>query len=77
MCEEGLHQLLPQSYHLRLQIEGDAAEVTMSGVCPHTHVNHTVFFLFHGFIIFMYINNILMKQLNFILGVNYFVLIRS
>ncbi len=31
------------------------------GVCPHVPVNHMVFFLCHGFIKFMYINEILMK----------------
>ncbi len=30
---------------------GDVAVVT-SGVCPHAPVNHTVFFLCHGFIIY-------------------------
>ncbi len=42
-------------------ISGDAAGVTMRGVCPHAPVNHTVFFLCHCFITFMYINKILMK----------------
>ncbi len=40
---------------------GDTAGVTMRGVRPHAPVNHTVFFLCHGFIKFMYINKILMK----------------
>ncbi len=42
-----------------------AAGVTTSGVCPHASVNHMVFFLYHGFIIFMYINKILMKTIYF------------
>ncbi len=42
-------------------IKDDMPWVKMSGVRPHATVNHMVFFLFHGFIIFMYINKILMK----------------
>ncbi len=76
VCEEG-----PQLYPPRLQVEGhrDATGVTMSGVRPHAPVNHS-FLLYHGFIIFMYINKILMKttpQFFYILSVNYFVLIHS
>ncbi len=33
----------------------------MKGVRPHAPVNHTVVFLCHGFIKFMYINKILTK----------------
>ncbi len=61
VCEEGLLKLWPQPYHPRPQVEGDAAGVTTRGVRPHAPVNHTVFFLCHGFIKFMYINKILMK----------------
>ncbi len=49
-------------YHSRQQVEGDVAGVTTRGVCPHAPVNHTVFFLCHVFIKFMYINKILIKQ---------------
>ncbi len=59
MCEEGLLELWPQLYHPRLQVEGDVAGVTMRGVRLHAPVNLTVFFLWHGFIKFMYINKIL------------------
>ncbi len=63
VCEEGLHKLWPQPYHRRPQVKGDVDEVTMSQVCPHSSVNHMVFFLYHAFIIFVYINNIwLCKQ---------------
>ncbi len=55
VCDEGLLELWPLSYHPRLQVEGDAVGVTM------WVVNHMVFFLYHGFIKFMYINKILMK----------------
>ncbi len=51
----------PKAYHLRQQVEGDAAGVTTREVRPHASVNHAVFFLFHGFNKFMYINKILMK----------------
>ncbi len=61
VCGEGLLELWPQPYHPRLQVEGDAAGVTMRGVRRHAPVNHTVFFLCHGFIKFMNINKILMK----------------
>ncbi len=47
--------------HQRPQVEGDAAGVTTRGVSPHAPVNHTVFFLYHGFIKCMYVNKILMK----------------
>ncbi len=47
-------------------------------VHPHAPINHTVFFLCHGFIKFMYINKILMKTRIYIFyiscyNVNYFV----
>ncbi len=76
--EEGLLELWPQPYHPRPQVEGDVAGVTTRGVGPHAPVNHTVFFLCHGFIKCLYINKILMKtslQLLYITcyNVNYFV----
>ncbi len=49
VCEEGLFELWRQPYHQRPQVDGDAAGVTMSGVRPHAPVNHTFFFLCHGF----------------------------
>ncbi len=61
MCVDRLLELLPQLYHPRPQVLGDAAGFTMRGVCPHAPVNHTVFFLCHAFIKFMYINKILME----------------
>ncbi len=78
VCEDGLLEFWPQLYHQIPQVEGDAAGATMRGVCPHAPVNHTVFFLCHGFNKFMYINKILMKtrlQFLYITGykMNYFV----
>ncbi len=49
--------------------EGDSAGITTRGVHPHAAANHTVFFLCHGFIKFMYINeNLFITCYN----VNYF-----
>ncbi len=62
VCEERLLELWPQPYHPTPQVEGDAAGVTTRGVRPRLPVNHTFFFLCHGFIKFMYINKYLWKQ---------------
>ncbi len=56
-----LLSLWPQPYHPRPQTPAVSPETTKRGVHPHAPVNHTVFFLCHGFIKFMYINKILMK----------------
>ncbi len=39
----------------------DPSRITTRGTHPHAPVNHTVFFLCHSLIKFMYINKILMK----------------
>ncbi len=47
---------------MRQKVKGDAAGIIMRGVRPHAPVNHTVFFLCHGFVKSMYIKKILMKN---------------
>ncbi len=43
---DGIHELRPQPYHPRPQVECDAVGVTTSGVCPNAPVNHMPWFYY-------------------------------